>query len=380
MNDELIIRKQAIELYLKGTSVIEIGRKLGKSRQWVHKWINRYRTIGGDDWYKSLSKAPKKVYCKTAVKKEELVINIRKSLEGRLYSQTGALSIMYEFERLGLKSPSISTINRILKRNDLIKMSNVKRCKTTEYPNYFTLVQQMDLVGPKYLKGGFRFYILDIIDTENHFAGVYPIKDKRAVSITEVITRFWSTYGMPDFLQMDNELSFRGSNRHPRGLGLLLRLALLQGVTPIFIPPSEPWRNGIIEKFNFTMEKYFFSAHKFVSFEDIEKKSMEFSDFHNHNHRYTSQGGKTPCMLKSISQEHLLKKIMNPIPLADGTVVFIRFIRSDRKLHVLGTSFTLKPELTYTYVVAELVIERHVLVVKQNGMIYHIFPFVMPVS
>jgi hypothetical protein len=36
---------------------------------------------------------------------------------------------MYEFERLGLKAPSISTINRILKRNNQIKLSNDKQKK-----------------------------------------------------------------------------------------------------------------------------------------------------------------------------------------------------------------------------------------------------------
>jgi putative transposase len=66
---------------------------------------------------------------------------------------------------------------------------------------------------------------------------------------------------------MDNEMSFRGSNRYPRSLGIVLRLALSQGVTPIFIPPSEPWRNGVIEKFNSTMDKYFFSKQKVSSFE-----------------------------------------------------------------------------------------------------------------
>jgi putative transposase len=129
MNDEEIIRKQAVELYLKGISVIDIGLKLNKSRQWVHKWINRYRSIGGDEWYISKSRSPKQVHGKTPQRQEDLVIKIRKSLEGRNYSQTGALSIMYEFEHMGLKAPSITTINRILKRNNQIKLSNEKQKK-----------------------------------------------------------------------------------------------------------------------------------------------------------------------------------------------------------------------------------------------------------
>jgi len=240
----------------------------------------------------------------------------------------------------------------------------------------------MDLVGPRYLTGGSRFYFQNIIDTENHHVGIYPIRDKSSTTIAKSLARFWTDYGIPDYLQMDNELSFRGSNRYPRSLGIVLRLALSQGVTPIFIPPSEPWRNGIIEKFNSNLYKYFFSVQKFASFEDVEEKTPVFSDFHNQNHRYSTQGGKYPNQIESISQEHKLGPINleDPIPLVGGSVIFIRFIRSDRKLTILRTSYTLKKELVYTYVIAEIVVDQHVLLVKQDGIIHHLFPFAMSVD
>ena len=382
MEDELILRKQAVKLHLGGVSTSDIVQKLGRSRQWVYKWITRYRTKGGDDWFHSESTSPKQVHNKTPQNEEELDVNARKALEGRTYSQTGALSIMYEIERMGLKSPSIPTINRIIKRNNLINCSSVKQKKGIEYPIYFTLVQQMDLVGPRYLTGGSRFYFQNIIDTENHHVRAYPIKDKRSTTIARTIAHFWTAYGIPDYLQMDNELSFRGSNRYPRSLGIVLRLALSQGVTPIFIPPSEPWRNGIIEKFNSNLYKYFFSAQRFTSFEDVEEKVDEFSDFHNQNHRYSTQGGKYPNQIKSISQENKLADINleDPIPLVEGSVIFIRFIRSDRRLTILGTGFTVKKELVYTYVIAEIVVDQHVLLIKQDEIIHHVFPFTMSVD
>jgi hypothetical protein len=289
---------------------------------------------------------------------------------------------MYEIEGMGLKPPSIPTINRILKRNNLINTSSVKQRKGIEYPNYFTLVQQMDLVGPRYLTGGSRFYFQNIIDTENHHVGVYPIRDKSSTTIARYLAHFWTVYGIPDYLQMDNELSFRGSNRYPRSFGIVVRLALTHGVTPIFIPPSEPWRNGVIEKFNSNLYKYFFSRQRFASFEEVEEKAPVFSGFHNKNHRYSTQSGLVPNQIKSISQEHKLGHInlKDPIPLAEGSVIFIRFIRSDRKLTILRSGFTLKKELVYTYVVAEIVVDQHVLLIKQDGIIHHVFPFAMPVE
>jgi transposase-like protein len=382
MEDELILRKQAVELFLSGESISAIKQKLGRSRQWIHKWIRRYRSKGGDDWFHSESTAPKQAHNRTPQKKEELVINVRKALEDRRYSQTGALSIMYEIEGRGLKSPSIPSINRILKRNNLINTSSVKQRKGIPYPDYFTLVQQMDLVGPRYITGGARFYFHNIIDIENHYVGVYPIRDKMSITIAQRIVHFWTIYGIPDYLQMDNELSFRGSNRHPRSLGIVLRLALSLGVTPIFIPPSEPWRNGVIEKFNSNLDKYFYSVQRFASYEDVEEQSPIFAAFHNQNHRYSTQGNKCPNQIASISQEYKLGPINleDPIPLVDGSVIFIRFIRSDRRLTILGSCFTVKKELVYTYIIAEIVIDQHVLLVKQDGITHHIFAFLMPVD
>ena len=65
MNDEIILRKQAVELHLKDFNKIKIAEKLGKSRQWVYKWIGRHLQIVGDSWYKSFSTAPIKITNKT---------------------------------------------------------------------------------------------------------------------------------------------------------------------------------------------------------------------------------------------------------------------------------------------------------------------------
>jgi len=248
----------------------------------------------------------------------------------------------------------------------------------------FINVQQMDLVGPKYLKGGSRFYFLNIIDIQNHYSWVYPIKDKSSESIAKSVCHFWNTYSIPDFLQMDNELSFRGSNRHPRSLGLILRLILSLRVTPIFIPPAEPWRNGIVEKFNDNVLKHFYKTQTFDNFEEMLIEASKFSDFHNKNHRYSSQSGKTPTQLfrECENQDRLvdLPDCSKKIPLERGRLIFIRFIRSDCTIKILGTNFKVKQELVYSYIHAEIVVEKHVLVILQDNKIHHIFPYVMPVD
>lgn len=385
MNDsEEKLRQEAIRLYLQSISVSDISRQLSRSRQWVHKWIAKHKNNPSTDWYKAESRAPKKIVNITSSDIERTIVKIRKDLTTRQYSQQGAISILYELDRIKVKAPSISTINRILKKHELVGDSKKKKyTKTKEYPDNYCNVQQMDLIGPRYLIGGFKYYIYTVIDIENHLAGVYPIQDKSAKSIAPCIVDFWSVYQMPDYLQMDNELSFRGSNRHPRGLGLLMRIAISNRVTPLFIPVAEPWRNGVIENFNNNVQKYFLSQ-PFTSFEDIQLKAKDFTAFHNDNHRYSSQNNKTPNEL--LSEIEYFSRLNKTIDLSEkpyvdeGYLIFVRFIRSDLTITILNSSFKVQEKLIYTYVEAIIQIEKHLLIIKHKGVTYHYFEFVMPMS
>ncbi len=385
MNDsEEKLRQEAIRLYLQDMSVSSISRELSRSRQWVNKWIAKHKNNPCADWYKSESRAPKKIVNTTSSDIENTIVKVRKDLVSRQYSQQGAISILYELDRIKVKASSVSTINRILKKHGLVEYGKKQKyIKTKEYPVLYCNVQQMDLIGPRYLVGGFKYYIYTIIDIENHFAGVYPIKDKSAKSIAPCIVDFWSVYQMPDYLQMDNELSFRGSNRYPRGLGLLMRIAISNEVTPLFIPVAEPWRNGVIENFNNNVQKHFLSQ-PFTSLEDLQLKAKEFTAFHNNNHRYSSQNNKTPNeLLREIKSFSRLNKTidLSERPYVDeGYLIFIRFIRSDLKITILNSSFKVQEKLIYSYVEAIIQIEKHLLIIKHKGVVYHYFEFVMPMS
>jgi hypothetical protein len=120
-------------LHLQGYSVKAISEQLNRTRQWVYKWLHKYEQQSAKTWYLNGSCAPKVVPKKTDTSLEKLV---------------------------------------------------------TEYPQDFIGVQQMDLIGPRYLKGGFRFYFYTIMDTENHFAGIYPTTDKSAESIVPCLLDF----------------------------------------------------------------------------------------------------------------------------------------------------------------------------------------------
>ncbi|MFC1591756.1 integrase core domain-containing protein [Thermodesulfobacteriota bacterium] len=189
--------------------------------------------------------------------------------------------------------------------------------------------------------------------------------------------------GIPDFLLLDNALSFRGSNRYPRSPGLVIRMCLYYGVQPVFIPIAEPWRNGVIESFNNTYNKKFFRRQWFPCYAALKKQSKNFQQFHNKHHRYSCLKGKTPY--EHIKQEYyqavkLEKNERLPqldfIP--DGNITLIRFVRSDRQLDIFGEKFMLPKKLVYSYVKAVIVTEIHKLQVYLGNDLVKTFDYRLP--
>jgi len=224
----------------------------------------------------------------------------------------------------------------------------------------------MDLVGPRYIKGDGRFYSLNVMDLYSHRVYIEGQRTKEDDLIAQSLLRCWKVMGLPDFLQLDNELSFRGSNRYPRSLGLVLRLCLHYGVHPVFIPIGEPWRNGEIERFNDTYDKKFFRRQWFSSYGMLKRQSKNFQTFHNRHHRYSCLKGKTP--LEVIAAEEFRPITLGPntrLPeidyIPDGKISLIRFIRSDRKLDIFGEKFEVRKDFVYSYVRAMVITEIHAL-------------------
>jgi putative transposase len=78
------------------------------------------------------------------------------------------------------------------------------------------------------------------MDVFSHQVYIESQRSKQDQKVANSLMRRWKAMGLPDYLQMDNELSFRGSNKYPRSFGLVIRLCLHFGVQPVFIPIGEP--------------------------------------------------------------------------------------------------------------------------------------------
>jgi len=109
------------------------------------------------------------------------------------------------------------TISRILKRHNLTKNKPLTSYipKGKEYPYEYINSQQMDIVGPRYLASKARYYFHSIIYCDTHYSQISVLKSQSSDNICNSLIRFWKIAGIPDFLQMDNYLSFWGSLKKP---------------------------------------------------------------------------------------------------------------------------------------------------------------------
>lgn len=379
------IRKEAIDRFVRGESPKQIYTELGRSKPWFFKWVKRYRS-GDPHWFEDLSNSPTHQRNRIPEELERQIVQIRTELQNTKYAQIGANAINWQLQRKKLAPVPVATINRVIKRHDLTKKKKKYQPKNTSYPAWPCLapnsVHQADLVGPRFIKNDGRFYCLNVMDIYTHRVKLNPCRTKEDHRVADGLIESWKCLGMPDFLQVDNELSFRGSNRYPHSFGIVIRLCLSLGIQPVFIPMGEPWRNAQIESFQNLFDKAFYRSQRFPSYKVLCQEAKIFEKFHNENHVYSFLKGKTPNGSAADTQlEKLPKdfKLPRSIPIEPGCVHLIRFIRSDRRLDIFGEKFLVHKDLVYEYVVATICTEIHQLQVRHDRQLIQCFDYHIPI-
>ena len=284
-------------------------------------------------------------------------------MRGRLaenpWAQVGADAIAWELEKLGVVPPPRAHDRADLARAGLVERRRRERPKSKRLPypapraEAVGDVVQVDLVGPRHLDGGLPFIALNHIDVVPHAAAIEIVPDRARGDVTAALI---AALGAPrrapaapvrqrQPFQLARPASARSS-----------RICLHQGATPVFIPPGEPWRNGVFEHFNDTFDKRFFRHERFSDREQLAERALAFEGFHNANHRYRATGRRrrTRPRRRRAAPAATARASCPAAGRRTGRIEFIRFIRSDRKLRLLGRAIAMPEAHAYQYVTATL--------------------------
>lgn len=261
--DEAELRRRAMEMLREGRRPGAVARELGRSRQWLAKWRQRFDEAGAAG-LRERSRTHRAHPQTTPARIVRAVLAARERLarhHGRQrFAGSGADAVAWELELGGVRPlPARRTIERILQRSGKTAhpAAPVAHERTGgAYPAPRALrpgdLQQTDLVGPRHLRGRsgpLRFYAFHTVDVGGGGIATWQAPDKSATSFCRYLIEIaWARLGLPVIWQLDNEIAVAGFPGKP--FTQTVRLALLLGVEVRFIPQGEPGRNADIESFN----------------------------------------------------------------------------------------------------------------------------------
>jgi len=362
------LRKHCAELYAQGRSVLDIAACLGRSRNWVYKWAERSRSEDAE-WFLSESTEPHGKPSRICPELERTIVQSRMLLQRRdtpatKYAFCGAVGIHEELDRREVADkPSLSTINRVLHRNGLVSVQ--PRAESQQQRTYYPAIRarhpgfvyELDLITPLYIAGYGKICSVNCIDVYTSHATLQQYDAKNAQSIIAFVIRDWKTYGIPRYLQVDNEAAFRGGVYHPRTFGTLVRFCLNLGVQMVFIPFNEPWRNGHVESLNGRFQKLVWNRHRFRDLQHIRVESAKFQEQHNRYQHYRketfSRPGRYGYTQTFLPQSFEYDPAL-PLPITTGLIHFVRRVAEDGSVSILNETFHLDKNLSYEYVWAAL--------------------------
>lgn len=381
---EELERRSAVTRYLSGERASAVCRSLGRPRKWLYKWVSRFRS-GDSDWFVDDSRRPKHSPSATPPETASRIVSARQHLEQLPYACHGVFSIRQELcDDKSISLPSDATINRIISGAGLVKKTGKRMKVGTPYPEPAAdgpnAVHQLDLWGPRYLGTGKSCYVINIIDVARRMPSIHPVPNKSFGSLIPAVVRCWQTLGVPAILQMDNGVT-TGTSIQPGSICKMLRLCLHVGIHVVFVPFAEPWRQGVIEKFNDFLDKSFFRPHRFQDLSELCEQSQRFQDHCWNVRRISALKGKTPAQVSDPARVRLLPESfavdVDKLPIPSGKVSFIRMVRSDCQVDVLGRKLPIDERYYREYVTASLCTNSGALTIRHQAELIAEFQFSM---
>lgn len=354
---EAQLREEAINRYIAGERPGAISQALGRSRGWFYKTLSRYRR-GGRAGLVSQARVPHRIANRLDEWTETAIIRIRQSITGGQepalrYSNIGAETISSELQRAGLKPPSLSTINRVLRRHGL-QQPRSKRQASQKLPEDYPWPQvhqanQLHLLDfvSRATRTIRRLYSSHLLDQARQWPFLRLLAHKDRESVSQFLVSAWQEIGLPGALYIDNDTVWRGSSYGKRSLSFIVRLCLLVGVQVIFTPTYTPEANPLIEGFNGLWDRNFWRRTDFTSWSQTETELAHFEHWCRYRRPLREYGRQSasqlmpefvPCYLPADFDDHRQPNL----PLTEGFVHFIRFVDQDGTFSLLNEVWSLE--------------------------------------
>lgn len=390
MEDEFLIRRQAVRCRLAGEIVDQICRQVHRTATWFYKWWRRYQAEGVAG-LRDRSRSPLQVANKTDPAVEQRILQIRQRLEATAFEQIGPHRIRAELVGLGYSPlPSVPTIARILHRHGYSRASQricvAPVCKSYPGPKAqdANAVHAVDLIGPRYLKGDSTKYYYPVLkDLFDQTLYAELTDNRRAKTFCQFLLQGWRHLGLPRYLQMDNGRELTGQGRWPRSFGQVIRLCLYLEIEPIFVPEGMPCWQGAIENANGWIGHHVIQARTYTGTGPARRALKRSLEVANTKHVHEALDWTTSAdyrRTKSLVKLPLDFQLPDErLPLCAGKVTFIRFVRQSGRITILGEKWYIGKRWKHQYVTATIYTKAQELKVYHNRRMIKRWTYKLPV-
>jgi len=227
------------------------------SRVTGYNLINSYK-LHGESTYESKTKRPHSSPHRTPQKIEDKIVELRTK-----HPNWGARKFKILLEKYFKKEsiPSETTINAILKRNNLVKNRRKRTAAVgKQYPRFdpeeCNEIWSADYKGKFKMRNGRYCYPLTVCDSKSrkilgikcHYRGTYK-------SVKQAYVDVFRQHGLPLFLHTDNGSPFGNTQAVCRFTKLCYWL-IDQEIIPVFSDPASPQQNGRHERMHRDLKAY----------------------------------------------------------------------------------------------------------------------------
>jgi len=237
----------------------EVAREFGVSLSHVQRWVRR----AGKERLERVDFTDRKNGPKVAANRtdrgmEDVVLQIRRYLKDEdALGEFGAVAIHRELVKRRIRPktrPTVRTIGRILERRGALDGRRRVR-RPTPPPGWYlpqpqSELDSFDIIEGLRLEGGAQVEVLNVISLHGGFPGSWPRPRIVAKTVVSAMVAHWREFGLPVYVQFDNDNVFQGPHHVRDVIGRVSRVSLSLGVIPVFVPPRETGFQAAIENLN----------------------------------------------------------------------------------------------------------------------------------
>lgn len=371
-DDGMGLRRRAVELAAAGWKPTAIGRELGRSREWVRRWLGRFGAEG-EAGLSDRSRRPHVVGNRLADAVATEVLTVRDLLEADRFASVGPQAIAAEIERRGVvaSNPSVSSVKRILTAAGRTRPYHKRRRSNVSLlglPKVTTpgVWQQADWVQDRVLQGGIRFSSLQVSDVGSHMisSGQHPSRTL-LVAARHLTELAWPAMSIP--LSMSTDNAFSKTTHRDNPWTLWIRVLLMFGVEAIISPPNSLGFTNHGEAVNWLWQDRTINRHHYTDLAALAGDNTGWLDWANTRRAVLDPdlcGTRYPAeyvaalapQLRWLPAGFDLNDYLDTnghphIPLTRGRVTFLRHITPTHTINIAHTNWPVPTSLTIGHLV-----------------------------